>query len=73
MYLSFRIIFDDRYDLGVPGIESRCGAIFSTPVHTVPGAHPAFYTMGTGSFPGVKRPRRDVDIPHHLAPRLKKE
>jgi len=29
--------------------------------------------MGTGSFPGVKRPRRGVDHPPHLAPRLKKE
>jgi len=27
------------------------------------GAHPAFYTMGTGSFPGVKRPGRDADHP----------
>jgi len=29
--------------------------------------------MGTGSFPGVKRPGRDFDHPPHLAPRLKKE
>jgi len=29
--------------------------------------------MGTGSFSGVKRPRRGVDHPPHLAPRLKKE
>jgi len=34
---------------------------FSAPVHTVPGAHPASYTMGTGSFPGVIRPGRGVD------------
>jgi len=27
--------------------------------------------MGTGSFPGVKRPGRGVDHPPHLAPRLK--
>ena len=37
------------------------GARFSTPVHTGPGAHPAFCAMGTGSFPGVKRPGRGVD------------
>jgi hypothetical protein len=39
------------------------------------GAHPASYTMGTGSFSGVRRPGRDVDNPptHQLAPRLKKE
>ena len=29
--------------------------------------------MGTGPFPGVKRPGRGVDHPPHLAPRLKKE
>ena len=33
------------------------GARFSVPVHTGPGAHPASYTMGTGSLSwGVKRP-----------------
>ena len=36
---------------------------FSAPVQTGPGAHPASYTMGTGSFPGVKRPGRGVDHP----------
>jgi hypothetical protein len=46
---------------------------FSAPVQTGPGAHPASYTMGTGCFPGVKRPGRGVDHPPHLAPRLKKE
>jgi hypothetical protein len=39
------------------------GARFSAPVQTVPGAHPASYTVGTGSFPGVKRPGRGVDHP----------
>jgi len=34
---------------------------------------PPIHAMGTGSFPGVKRPGRGVDHPHHLAPRLKKE
>jgi len=36
------------------------------------GAHPASYTMGTGSFRGVKRPGHGVDHPH-LVPRLRKE
>ena len=49
------------------------GARFSEPVQTGSETHPASYTMGTGSFPGVKRPGRDVDHPPHLAPRLKKE
>ena len=39
------------------GILSRWGARFSAPVQTGPGAHPAFCTMGTGSFPGVKSGR----------------
>jgi len=30
--------------------------------HTGPGAHPATYTMGTGSVPGVMRPERGVDL-----------
>ena len=30
---------------------------------TGPGAHPASCTMGTGPFPGVKRPRRGADHP----------
>ena len=38
---------------GRSGIESRWGRDFP-PVQTSPGAHPAFCTMGTGSFPGVK-------------------
>jgi len=41
------------------------GARFSEPVQSGPGAHPASYTMGTGSFPGVRRPGRGVD---HLPP-----
>ena len=48
------------------------GARFSVPVQTGPDAHTASYKMGTGSFPGVKRPGRDVGHPPHLAPRLKK-
>ena len=53
----------NRYGLDGPGIESRWGARFSTPVQTGPGAHPASCTMGTGSFAGVKRPGRGVDHP----------
>ena len=49
------------------------GARFSAPVQTGSEVHPASYTLGTGSFPGLKRPGCGVDHPHHLAPRLKKE
>jgi hypothetical protein len=34
------------------------GAGFLAHVQTGPGAHPASCTMGTGSFPRVKRPGR---------------
>jgi hypothetical protein len=44
-----------------PATFCPMGARFSALVHTVPGAHPASYTMGTGFFPGVKRPERGVD------------
>ena len=39
------------------------GTRFSASVQTGPGAHPAFYTMGTASISGVKRPGRGVDHP----------
>ena len=45
------------------GYRMPVGARFSAPVQTGPEAHPASYTMGTGSFPGVKRPGRGVDHP----------
>ena len=51
------------YGLDGPGIEYRLGLRFSAPVQTGPGAHPASYTMDTGSFPGVKWPWRGVDHP----------
>jgi hypothetical protein len=39
-----------RYGLDSPGIESRWGARFSTPVRTSPGAHRYSCRMGTGSL-----------------------
>ena len=36
---------------------------FSAPVQTGPGAYPASYAVGTGSFPGVKRLGCDVNHP----------
>jgi len=60
---------------GAGGSEDRTavGARFSASLQTGPGAHPASYTKGTGSFPGVKRPGRGVEHPPHLEPDLKKE
>ena len=51
------------YGLDGPGIKYRWGSRFSAPLQAGPRAHPASYTMGTGSFPGVKRPERGVDHP----------
>jgi len=36
---------------------------FSVPFQTVPGDHTSSCAMGTGSFPGVKRPGRGVNHP----------
>jgi hypothetical protein len=43
-------------------VEAR----FPAPVQTGPVADPASYTMGTGSFPGVKQPGRGVEHSLHL-------
>ena len=53
------------YGLDGPVIESQWGGAFSASVQTDPGAQPASYTMGTGSFPRVKWPERGAD---HLTP-----
>jgi len=62
-----------RYGLDISGDRIPVEARFSAPAQTGPGAHPASCTMGTGSFPGVNWPGREVDHPPPLAPRLKKE
>jgi hypothetical protein len=49
------------------------GARIFAHVQTGPGAHPAFSTMGTGSFPGVKRPGRSADHPPPSRAEVKKE
>jgi len=51
---------------GLDGIESRWGRDFSAPVQTGPGAHPATYTIGTGSFPGVRCGRGVLLTTHPL-------
>ena len=49
-----------RYGMDGPGIESRGERDFP---HLSRPAHPASYTMGTGSFPEVKRPGHGVRPP----------
>jgi hypothetical protein len=60
-----------RYALDGPGIESRWVARFSALVLTVPGAHPISYTVGSGSFPGLKRSVRGVDHPSPISAEIK--
>ena len=55
--------YSDSLRAGLSLDRIPVGARLSAPVHTGPGAHPASYAMGTGSFPGVKRPGRGVDLP----------
>jgi hypothetical protein len=61
------------YELDGPGIESRLGARFFAHFQTGTGAHPASCTMGTGSFPGVKRQGRGADHPSPSSAEVKKE
>jgi hypothetical protein len=59
---------------GLVSLGNQSGGVrFFAPVQTSPGAHPASYKMGTGSFPGVRRLGRGVEYPPPLAPRLKKD
>jgi TRAP-type uncharacterized transport system substrate-binding protein len=64
--------FSDWLRAGRSGVRISVGKRFSVLDQTDPGAHPASYTMGTGSFSGVYRPERGVDYPPNLAPRFKK-
>ena len=70
---SGRRRYSDSLQAGRSGDRIAVGARYSAHVQTGPGANPASYTVGTGSFPGVKRPGRGDDHPPHLEPRLKKE
>jgi hypothetical protein len=46
---------------GRSGDRMPVGARFFAHVQTGPGTHPTSCTMGTESFPGVKRPGRGAD------------
>jgi hypothetical protein len=56
------------YGLDGPGIESLWRARFSAPVQTGPRTYPAFCTMGTGSFLGVKSGRAGPGRPAQPRP-----
>ena len=59
--MSFYYCNSDWLRTGRSGVRIPVGATFYAPVQTRPGVHPASNTMGTGCFPGVKRPGRDLD------------
>ena len=44
-------------------IQFQSSTDVRAPLQTGPGAYPASCTMGTRSFPGVKRPGRGADHP----------
>jgi hypothetical protein len=56
--------YSDWLRAGRSGDRMPVGARFYAHVQTGPGTHPASCTMGTGSFPGLKRPGRGADHPH---------
>ena len=60
------------YGLDGPGIQSHWWRDFLYPFRPGPVSHPASYTMGTGSFPGVKLSLRAVDHPPPPTPSIAK-
>ena len=65
-WTGWRSRYSDWLRAGRSGDRIPVGARFSAPVQTGPGAHPAFCTIGTGSFPGVKSGRGVTLTPHRL-------
>ena len=57
----------DLIRAGRSGERIPVEARFSAPVQTCPGAHPASYTMGTGSVSGIKRSGNRFDHPPLLS------
>jgi hypothetical protein len=66
MWAGYGSRYSDWLWAGRSGYRIPVEARFSAPVQTVPGAHPASCTMGTGSFPGVKSGRGVTLTPRPL-------
>jgi hypothetical protein len=62
-YINMYYKVVDWLRAGRSGDRILVGARFFTHFQTSPGAHPAFCTMGTGSFPGVKWQGHGADHP----------
>jgi hypothetical protein len=65
--------YSDGLRAGRSGDRIPVGARFFAHVQNGPGTHPASCTMGTGSFPGVKRPGRGADHPLPSSAEVRKE
>ena len=63
--------YSDSLRTGRSGDRIPVWATFSAPVQSGCEANPASYTIGTGTFPGVKRPGRGVDHPHPSSAEVK--
>jgi hypothetical protein len=66
--------FEDQSDLLQAGWSLNripVGTRTSLPIQFDPGAHPASYTMGTGLFPGLKRPERAINHPPPFSAEVK--
>jgi hypothetical protein len=55
--------YSDSLQVGLSWDRIPVRAKFSAPVQTIPGVHSSFYRIGTGFFPGEKRPKHGVDHP----------
>jgi len=55
--------YSNLLQAGRSGDQIPVGARYSAPVQMSPGAHPASYTKGTGSFPAVKWPEHGIEHP----------
>ena len=71
--LDSSVCIATRYGLEGQMIESRWGGRFFVPVQADPVAHPASCTIGSGSFPGVKRPGFSDDRPHTSTAEVKEK
>ena len=60
---GWRSRYSDSLRTGRSGDRILVGGRFSAPIQIDPGAHTASYTMGSGSFLGVKRPGHGIDHP----------
>jgi len=74
MYITGRdssVCVATRCELDFSEIEFRCGRDFPYTSRPALGAHPASYTIDTGSFPEVKQPGHGVDHPSPFSAEVK--